>query len=86
MTPEKISACFARGEKLLSLTQQEAELVMDSFKVSNQLTRDLALKVMGLVLEWASADAQGAVHKSLRAETDAEWSKRLLAKVEEDRR
>ena len=40
--------------KFIMLTQQEAELILDSFKVSNPLTRGLALKTAGLVLEWAA--------------------------------
>lgn len=40
--------------KYLSVTKQEAELIMDSFKVSNPLTRNIALKAAGLVLEFAS--------------------------------
>ncbi len=42
--------------KLLSITKQEAELIMDSFKVSNPATRTLALKVAGIVLEFASEE------------------------------
>lgn len=43
--------------KTLAVTKTEAELIMDSFKVSTPLTRDLALKAMGLVLEFAAEDA-----------------------------
>ena len=47
--------------KLLAVTKQEAELIMDSFKVSNPLTRDIALKAAGLVLEFAAeADVRNA--------------------------
>src|SRR2546421_438914 len=40
--------------KFLAVTKQEAELIMDSFKVSNPLTRNIALKAAGLVLEFAA--------------------------------
>lgn len=40
------------GTKSLEVTKHEAELIMDSFKVSTPLTRNLALKAMGLVLEF----------------------------------
>lgn len=43
--------------RVLHVTQQEAELILDSFKVSNHLTRTLALKVAGIVLEFAAAAA-----------------------------
>jgi hypothetical protein len=43
--------------KLLALTRQEAELLMDSFRVSNPLTRDIALKAASLVLEFAAEDS-----------------------------
>lgn len=42
--------------KYLSVTKQEAELIMDSFKVSNPVTRNIALKAAGLVLEFAAED------------------------------
>jgi hypothetical protein len=42
--------------KYLAVTKQEAELILDSFKVSNPITRDLALKAAGLVLEFAAED------------------------------
>ena len=42
--------------KFLAVTKQEAELIMDSFKVSNPLTRNFALKAAGLVLEFAADD------------------------------
>jgi len=42
--------------KYLSVTKQEAELIMDSFKVSNPITRNIALKAAGLVLEFAAED------------------------------
>jgi len=42
--------------KFLAVTKQEAELIMDSFKVSNPLTRNIALKAAGLVLEFAADD------------------------------
>ena len=42
--------------KLLAITKQEAELIMDSFKVSNPLTRNIALKAAGLVLEFAAEE------------------------------
>jgi hypothetical protein len=43
--------------KYLAVTKQEAELILDSFKVSNPITRDLALKAAGLVLEFAAEDS-----------------------------
>jgi hypothetical protein len=42
--------------KILAVTKQEAELIMDSFKVSNPLTRNIALKAAGLVLEFAAEE------------------------------
>ena len=42
--------------KFLSVTRQEAELIMDSFKVSNPITRNIALKAAGLVLEFAAEE------------------------------
>ena len=42
--------------KYLSVTKQEAELIMDSFKVSNPVTRNIALKAADLVLEFAAED------------------------------
>jgi hypothetical protein len=42
--------------KFLSVTKQEAELIMDSFKVSNPITRNIALKAAGLVLEFAAEE------------------------------
>jgi hypothetical protein len=42
--------------KYIAVTKQEAELILDSFKVSNPLTRNLALKAAGLVLEFAAED------------------------------
>ncbi len=42
--------------KYLSVTKQEAELIMDSFKVSNPITRNIALKAAGLVLEFAAEE------------------------------
>jgi len=42
--------------KYLVVSKQEAELIMDSFKVSNPLTRNIALKAAGLVLEFAAED------------------------------
>jgi hypothetical protein len=42
--------------KYLAVTKQEAELILDSFKVSNPITRDLALKAAGLVLEFAAEE------------------------------
>jgi hypothetical protein len=40
--------------KFMMLTREETELLLDSFKVTNPLTRGLALKAAGLVLEWAA--------------------------------
>jgi hypothetical protein len=42
--------------KILAVTKQEAELIMDSFKVSNPLTRNIALKAAGLVMEFAAEE------------------------------
>jgi len=42
--------------KYLVVSRQEAELIMDSFKVSNPLTRNIALKAAGLVLEFAAEE------------------------------
>ena len=43
-------------QKYLVVSRQEAELILDSFKVSNPLTRNIALKAAGLVLEFAAED------------------------------
>ncbi len=43
--------------KFLAVTRQEAELLLDSFKVSNPLTRDIALKAASVVLEFAAQDS-----------------------------
>jgi hypothetical protein len=42
--------------KYLAVSKQEAELIMDSFKVSNPITRNIALKAAGLVLEFAAGE------------------------------
>jgi hypothetical protein len=61
--------------KLLAVTKQEAELLMDSFKVSNPITRNIALKAAGLVLEFASEedvrDAQRMVDSALKLDIEA---------------
>jgi hypothetical protein len=61
--------------KFLAVTKQEAELLMDSFKVSNPLTRNIALKAAGLVLEFASEDdvrdAQRMVDSALKLDIEA---------------
>jgi hypothetical protein len=61
--------------KLLAVTKQEAELLMDSFKVSNPITRNIALKAAGLVLEFASEeevrDAQRMVDSVLKLDIGA---------------
>ena len=61
--------------KLLAITKQEAELLMDSFKVSNPITRNIALKAAGLVLEFASEDevrdAQRMVDSALKLDIEA---------------
>ena len=46
---------MAEETRTLAVTKHEAELIMYSFKVSNPLTRAIALKVAGLVLEFAAA-------------------------------
>jgi hypothetical protein len=60
--------------KLLAVTKQEAELIMDSFKVSNPLTRNIALKAAGLVLEFAAEedvrDAQRLTGGQKQADTE----------------
>jgi hypothetical protein len=43
--------------KTLEVTRQQAELILDSFKVTNPVTREIALKAAGLVLEWEAEDA-----------------------------
>ncbi len=45
--------------RFMAVTKQEAELLMDSFRVSNPLTRDIALKAASLVLEFASQPCVG---------------------------
>jgi hypothetical protein len=61
--------------KILAVTKQEAELIMDSFKVSNPLTRNIALKAAGLVLEFAAEedvrDAQRLAGGQMQADTEA---------------
>jgi hypothetical protein len=61
--------------KLLAVTKQEAELLMDSFKVSNPITRNIALKAAGLVLEFASEeevrDAERMVDSALKLDIEA---------------
>jgi hypothetical protein len=42
--------------KYLAVSKQEAELIMDSFKVTNPITRNIALKAASLVLEFAAED------------------------------
>ncbi len=64
--------------KYLVVSRQEAELIMDSFKVSNPLTRNIALKAAGLVLEFAAEEdvkaaerltlVKGCVMESVRLE------------------
>ncbi|MDB5058501.1 MAG: hypothetical protein JWO59_1973 [Chloroflexi bacterium] len=60
--------------KFLAVTKQEAELLMDSFKVSNPITRNIALKAAGLVLEFASEeevrDAQRLVDSSKKLDVE----------------
>jgi hypothetical protein len=55
------------GTKYLVLTREEAELLLDSFRVSHPLTRALALKIAGLILEWAARDDVVQVERILRA-------------------
>jgi hypothetical protein len=61
--------------KFLAVTKQEAELLMDSFTVSNPITRNIALKAAGLVLEFASEeevrDAQRLVDSSKKLDIEA---------------
>jgi hypothetical protein len=60
--------------KILAVTKLEAELIMDSFKVSNPLTRNIALKAAGLVLEFAAEedvrDAQRLTGGPKQADTE----------------
>lgn len=42
--------------KWLAVTKQDAELILDSLKVSNPISRPLVLKAAGLVLEFAADD------------------------------
>lgn len=42
--------------RYLAITRYEAELLMDSFRLANPLTHDLALKAASLVLEFAAQD------------------------------
>jgi hypothetical protein len=54
------------GTKYLVLTREEAELLLDSFKVTHPLTRALALKAASLVREWAATEDLAAVEHILR--------------------
>ena len=54
--PGEVTRVIMEDIKYLAVSKQEAELIMDSFKVSNPLTRNIALKAAGLVLEFASSD------------------------------
>lgn len=62
--------------KWLAVTKQDAELMMDSFKVSNPMTRPLAMKAASLVLEFAGADALDetnrvlTIHRTVVAEAE----------------
>ena len=71
--------------KLLALTRYEAELLMDTFKVMNPLTRDIALKAAGLVLEFASEDnvdiAQRLVGREVIYYEDAEGNNGQLTEI-----
>lgn len=53
---EGMGGILVEETKWLAITKQEAELIMDSFKVSNPLTRNIALKAAGLVLEFAAEE------------------------------
>jgi hypothetical protein len=57
--------------KILAVTRQEAELLMDSFRVSNPLTRDIALKAASLVLEFAAQDSLQAAWDIVGSESAA---------------
>jgi hypothetical protein len=54
------------GTKYLVLTREEAELLLDSFKVTHPLTRTLVLKAASLVREWAATEDLAAVERILR--------------------
>jgi hypothetical protein len=51
--------------RFLAVTKQEAELLMDSFRLSNPLTRDLALKAASLVLEFDAEDSSAPLLSSV---------------------
>ena len=43
--------------KLLAVTRQEAELLLDSFRVANPLTHALCLNAASIVLDYATEGA-----------------------------
>jgi hypothetical protein len=73
--PSERTGILMEETKFLAVTKQEAELLMDSFKVSNPITRNIALKAAGLVLEFASEedvrDAQRVVDSSKKLDIEA---------------
>jgi hypothetical protein len=58
---------MAEEMRTLQVTKQEVELILDSFKVSNPITRQIALKAAGLVLEFAAEATVNEVTKLLEA-------------------
>jgi hypothetical protein len=51
--------------KILAVTKEEAELILDAVRVGNPQTRTLALKVAGLVLEYAAEEAVCAAQEQV---------------------
>jgi hypothetical protein len=45
------------ARKRLAVTRQEAELILDSFSVSNPAKRDLVLRVASIVLAFEAEEA-----------------------------
>lgn len=43
--------------KYIGVTRQDAELILDSFKMSNPVTRNLCLKVAAVCVEFAADEA-----------------------------
>ena len=58
--------------KYLAVSKQEAELIMDSFKVSNPVTRNIALKAAGLVLEFAAEEGVKEAERLTIVKSDRE--------------
>jgi hypothetical protein len=58
--------------KYIAITRQEAELIMDTFRVTNPATRSLVLKIAGMVLEFAAQDSVTEGARLTRCPTSAE--------------